>query len=525
MVFFAWLIRPRSVLAVTLLFLLAAHAVQAEDTAGSAVGHLIDEGWQALEAGRLTLPENASAAAKFEQALRIDPSSSEARRGLTATAAALRDRGNHATEAGDPARAVSFFRQSIALEPQNGDTHALLGHAYLDLDQDQRAADAFKGALAIEPNNIDYLTGFGSAAYQMGHYPAAADAFRRVLAVRTDHHTLHRLLGHTYENIGQWADAAASHRRAFDLDPRPRRDYQAIGGNYLRAGRYADAIPFLEQAAEILPDDPALWDDLATAYHRVRRVPEATAAAKLRDRLRAGGAPSTTASVSPPAISRLSPGLAAFDRGDWATAVDQLPLEAVRGDAEAAYRLGRIYHQGLGVPADAHHALFWYTKAAEANHPGGQAGVGYMHYRGEGGVARDPGHAAEWFHKAADGGVDGAMARLGNMYEHGDGVPEDSAAAVDWYYRAAMAGNMDARTRLAELGLSASDPAFTKVPNASVGFGELPDLKWQTTASLGPIREIQDDATSVQPPPPPRPPAPGGGDCGGILGALNCMGN
>ncbi len=43
----------------------------------------------------------------------------------------------------------------------------------------------------------------------------------------------------------------------------------------LKGGRYADAIPALLQAAELLPDNPVVFDDLGRAYLLTRRLPEA----------------------------------------------------------------------------------------------------------------------------------------------------------------------------------------------------------------------------------------------------------
>jgi len=97
------------------------------------------------------------------------------------------------------------------------------------------------------------------------------------------------------------------------------------------------------------------------------------------------------------------------------------------------------------VPADAYQANHWYAKAAAAGHPGGQAGLGYMHYRGEGGAAQDPAQAAEWFRKAASQGHARAQQHLASRYLTGDGIEKSPTNAYMWFILAIRGGNKAAQ--------------------------------------------------------------------------------
>ncbi len=58
-------------------------------------------------------------------------------------------------------------------------------------------------------------------------------------------------------------------------------------------------------------------------------------------------------------------GMAVYERGDYATALEEwLPL-ANGGDASAGYNLGVMYDHGQGVPQDYAEAVKWYRLAAE----------------------------------------------------------------------------------------------------------------------------------------------------------------
>jgi uncharacterized protein len=86
---------------------------------------------------------------------------------------------------------------------------------------------------------------------------------------------------------------------------------------------------------------------------------------------------------------------AAYQRGDYTTALRLLRPLADRGVAEAQYELGFMYYGGLGVPQS------------------------YV-------------DAVKWYHVAADHGVVEAQHDLGIMYLNGQGVPQDYVRAHMW---------------------------------------------------------------------------------------------
>jgi TPR repeat protein len=92
--------------------------------------------------------------------------------------------------------------------------------------------------------------------------------------------------------------------------------------------------------------------------------------------------------------------VAAFKRGDYATAYRlTLPL-AQRGDRNAQYNMGILYKKGLGV-------------------------------------RRDDAQAAVWYRRAADQGDALASNDLAMAYAFGQGVPRDQVLSYVWFTRAA----------------------------------------------------------------------------------------
>ena len=106
-------------------------------------------------------------------------------------------------------------------------------------------------------------------------------------------------------------------------------------------------------------------------------------------------------------LADFSEGWAAYQRGDFATAMREWRPLAEAGNAVAQYNLGQMYANGEGVPKDDAEAVKWWRLAA------------------------------------AQGDAD-AQFNLGVMYNLGKGVPEDDVQAYAWLNLAAAQGNKNA---------------------------------------------------------------------------------
>ena len=93
-------------------------------------------------------------------------------------------------------------------------------------------------------------------------------------------------------------------------------------------------------------------------------------------------------------------GLAAHQRGDYATALKFWRPLAEQGNANAQYRLGLIYANGRGMPQDNAEAVKWYGMAAEQGDAEAQLNLGHMYTVGRG-VSEDALLAYMWFDLSA----------------------------------------------------------------------------------------------------------------------------
>ena len=134
---------------------------------------------------------------------------------------------------------------------------------------------------------------------------------------------------------------------------------------------------------------------------------------------------------------------AAYHRGDYEAALGLwLPL-AELGNAKAQFNLGRMYHNGEGVPQDYAEAVRWYRLAAAQCDAKAQTNLGVMYAKGEG-VPQDDAEVVKWFQRAAEEGYATAQYNLGVIYATGKGVLQDDVLGHLWLNVAAAQGDAKA---------------------------------------------------------------------------------
>ena len=148
-------------------------------------------------------------------------------------------------------------------------------------------------------------------------------------------------------------------------------------------------------------------------------------------------------------------GLDAYAIGDYQTAMKKWTA-VVEGPATAVdplvyvethYAIAMLYWQGQGVPRDFHKSYEWLLKAANLNHAGAQAKLGYLYTDGVA-VPRDFNMAFEWYSKAAkQGDIDGQY-NLGIFYLNGWGTEQDTTMAKMYLAAASAQGDEAAEQAL-----------------------------------------------------------------------------
>jgi TPR repeat protein len=111
-----------------------------------------------------------------------------------------------------------------------------------------------------------------------------------------------------------------------------------------------------------------------------------------------------TLSAAPVAAGTIDDAIAAFNLGDYKTAVQLFRPLAERGDAVAQTALGVMYHDGIGVPQDYPQAARWWRKAANQGNAKAQVLLGGLYFKGHG-VPQDYVLSHMWFNLSTAQGM------------------------------------------------------------------------------------------------------------------------
>ncbi|KAI9190611.1 uncharacterized protein BJ171DRAFT_543323 [Polychytrium aggregatum] len=137
-----------------------------------------------------------------------------------------------------------------------------------------------------------------------------------------------------------------------------------------------------------------------------------------------------------------------LDQQDLVLAAKAYSILAARNNAEAQFRLGRCYRDGIGVPKNHQEAFCNFRKAAEAENLTGCFEVGMCYLNGIY-VDKDSARCLKWLVLAADGGLACAQNVIGTLYFDGIGITRDSQVAFSWFKKAADQGHVSAQYNIA----------------------------------------------------------------------------
>ena len=127
-------------------------------------------------------------------------------------------------------------------------------------------------------------------------------------------------------------------------------------------------------------------------------------------------------------------------------------LSAIQGMAEAQFYMGIMITLGQGVMQNDDEAFKWYRLAADQGLAAAQSMLGAAFAFGFGqGVTPNYSEALNWYRLAANKGYTEAQYSLGVMYENGMGIAQNYSEALKWYRLAANQGEAKAQRALGVL--------------------------------------------------------------------------
>ncbi len=161
--------------------------------------------------------------------------------------------------------------------PTSHQAQQLEAEAFESQQNWDRAAAEYKKILEQEPKlpGIHYRLGRIFLSKSPAEVENATTEFGQELKIDPDNASAEFMLGEIARQAGQWDDAIAHFSRASKLDEGFQEAYLALGMSLNAAGKFSDAITPLQSYIKMQPADPAGHYQLATAYARTGRKPDA----------------------------------------------------------------------------------------------------------------------------------------------------------------------------------------------------------------------------------------------------------
>lgn len=163
----------------------------------------------------------------------------------------------------------------------------------------------------------------------------------------------------------------------------------------------------------------------------------------------AAGEPAAIADPASPLSEekRFEAGLAAYERRNYAEALDHFSALAATGHGAALFHLAHMHHLGHGTSPNLGEAYALYLESAEAGYADGQYVTARAYHMGIG-MPQDEELSVRWMERAAEQGHAGAQFHLGLLYRDGNGFAQDLEEAIRLFGLAAAQGDADARAAL-----------------------------------------------------------------------------
>lgn len=178
--------------------------------------------------------------------------------------------------ADDLLRAVDFFEEAVARDPNYGLAYAGLANTHVLLpfyagtppaQAMPRARAAVERALAMDSTLAEAhaALAFVQTTYEWD-WDGAETSFQRALALDPNYATAHEWYGTLLDALGRHDEARVELERAVDLDPLSAISNAVLGNHLLFVGEYDSAVQQLLRTLEIQPDLTLALQFLAETY-------------------------------------------------------------------------------------------------------------------------------------------------------------------------------------------------------------------------------------------------------------------
>ncbi len=169
-------------------------------------------------------------------------------------------------KSGQPAEAISPYRQALEIEPNDANAWLELSKCYLTLKEYPQVIEAGRQVLRVNPRDATAYMNIGLAYGELGQWEKAIANFRETLQLNPDNPLARFKLGEAYEKTARLAEAMEQYRAVLSKVPTALHAMVALAGAAFKAANYDEAIKWYTQVVKSQPRIASLWANLGLAY-------------------------------------------------------------------------------------------------------------------------------------------------------------------------------------------------------------------------------------------------------------------
>jgi len=149
--------------------------------------------------------------------------------------------------------AINNYKKFLSINPNDSNTHQLLGIAYYNLNQLESAKLSFQDSLRLNKNQPDVMSNLANCQIQLGNYVVAIKCLEDAISLGSGNIDLFNELGKTYCVLGDYKKAIGSLNRGLLIYPESTKLLNQKIIALKEDSQYLQAIQILESMLEINP--------------------------------------------------------------------------------------------------------------------------------------------------------------------------------------------------------------------------------------------------------------------------------
>ena len=173
--------------------------------------------------------------------------------------------------------AINEFKETLRLEPLDGESRLGLAQLYLMRGQMEEASEQLERQIENDPHSSYALYLLAQVRREQGDVKEAADLLQQSIESEPRHQRARLLLATLYEELGEFDHAAAVYREALDMAPRDPKMLQQLATSLAQAGRMEEAAVEFERVLEMEPERAEALFGLALVRRDLRQPDRAEA--------------------------------------------------------------------------------------------------------------------------------------------------------------------------------------------------------------------------------------------------------